>query len=73
MFCPLGEELDVELFRVFLGMIEEWEVPMILERYRLIEADAIYSCMEKAEASAVLGGYLKRAYFDYRKATKFLH
>jgi hypothetical protein len=47
---PLGKELDVELFNVFLGMTEEWEVPMILEQYRLIdesEADAFYS-MEKA-------------------------
>jgi len=47
---PLGKELDVELFNVFLGMTEEWEVPMILERYRLIdsEADAFYS-MERQQ------------------------
>jgi hypothetical protein len=74
---PLGKELDVDLFNVFLGIIEEWEVPIILERYGLIdesEIDALYS-METAEAdaSAVLSGYLKRAYFEYRKATKFLH
>jgi hypothetical protein len=56
-------------------MIEEWEVPIILGRYGLIddsEADAFYS-METADASAVLSGYVKRAYFEYRKATKFLH
>jgi hypothetical protein len=73
---PLGKELDVELFRVFLGMIEEWEVPMILEQYRLIdesEADAFYSMEKEADASAVLSGWVKRAYFVYRKATKFLH
>jgi hypothetical protein len=30
--------------------------------------------MEKAaDASAVLSGYVKRAYFVYRKANKFLH
>ena len=52
---------------------------MILEQYRPIhksEADAIYSRMEKADAAdagAVLSGYVKRAYFDYRKANKFLH
>jgi hypothetical protein len=72
---PLGKELDVDLFFVFLGMMEEWEVPMILERYGLLddsEADAFYS-METADASAVLSGYVKRAYFEYRKATKFLH
>ena len=51
---PLGKELDVELFRVFLGMIEEWEVPMILEQFRLIdasEADAFYSMEKAADAS----------------------
>jgi hypothetical protein len=72
----LGKELDVDLFNVFLGITEEWEVPMTLERYGLIdnsEADAIYSRMEKADAGAVLGGYVKRAYFDYHKATNFLH
>ena len=35
---PLGKELDVDLFFVFLGMMEEWEVPIILERYGLIDA-----------------------------------
>ena len=73
---PLGKELDVELFNVFLGMTEEWEVPMILEQYRLIdesEADAFYSMEKAADASAVLSGWVKRAYFVYRKATKFLH
>jgi hypothetical protein len=73
---PLGKELDVELFNVFLGMTEEWEVPIILEQYRLIdesEADAFYSMEKAADASAVLSGYVKRAYFVYRKANKFLH
>ena len=74
--ASLGKELDVELFNVFLGMTEEWEVPMILEQYRLIdesEADAFYSMEKAADASAVLSGYVKRAYFVYRKANKFLH
>jgi hypothetical protein len=73
---PLGKELDVQLFEVFMGLFDEWEVPMILEHYRLIdeaEADAIYARMDKADAESVLSGYVKRAYFDYRKATKFLH
>jgi hypothetical protein len=73
---PLGKELDVDLFNVFLGMTEEWEAPIVLERYRLIdesEADAFYECIKDADASAVLSGYIKRAYFEYRKATKFLH
>ena len=73
---PLGKELDVELFEVFMGLFDEQEVPMILEHHRLIEeseVDAIYACMSEANAERVLSGYVKRAYFDYLKATKFLH
>jgi hypothetical protein len=73
---PLGKEVDVELFEVFMGLFDEWEVPIILEQYRLIdesEADAICARMSKDNAESVLRGYVKRAYFDYRKASKFLH
>jgi hypothetical protein len=73
---PLGKELDVELFEVFMGLFDGQEVPMILEYHRLIdesEVDAIYARMSEANAECVLSGYVKRAYFDYRKATKFLH
>jgi hypothetical protein len=73
---PLGKELDVDLFQVFMGHWDEWEVPTILERYRLIdesEADGILERMTEANAERVLSGYVKRAYFNYRKATKFLH
>jgi hypothetical protein len=55
---------------------DEQEVPMILEHHRLIdesEVDAIYARMSEAKAESVLSGYVKRAYFDYRKANKFLH
>jgi len=74
----LGKELDVDLFGVFLGLFEEWVVPSILERYRLIdepEADDICERMfeDNADAESVLSGYVKRAYFDYRRAAKFLH
>jgi len=71
---PLGKELDVDLFQVFMGLWCEWEVPMILQDYHLIdesEFDAI--CQSEADAESLLSGYVKRAYFDYRKATKFLH
>jgi hypothetical protein len=73
---PLGKELDVDLFEVFMGVWDAWEVPSILEDYRLIdgsEVDAIYARMDKGDAESILIGYVKRAYFDYRKATKFLH
>jgi hypothetical protein len=76
-YTPLGKEVDIELFEVFLGSWDPWEVPMILEDYHLIEeaeADALYARMDnKADAESTLIGYVKRAYFDYRKATKFLH
>jgi hypothetical protein len=73
---PLGNELDVDLFSVFMGHWDEWEVPMILEEYHLIdksEADLIYENMTEANAERVLSGYVKRAYFDFRNAAKFLH
>jgi hypothetical protein len=73
---PLGKELDVELFQVFMGLWDAWEVPIILENYCLIddsEVDVIYARMDRADAESVLSGYVKRAYFDYRKASKFLH
>jgi hypothetical protein len=72
----LGKELDVELFEVFMGLIYEWDVPVILEQYCLIddsEADDIYTRMSDTNAETVLSGYVKRAYFDYRKASKYLH
>ena len=73
---PLGKELDVDLFQVFIGLFCEWEVPSILENYGLLsesETDAILERMTEANAERVLSGCVKRAYFDYRNATKFLH
>jgi hypothetical protein len=71
---PLGKELDVDLFRAFMGLWYEWEVPLILEEYGLInesEFNAIIECTSEADAERLLSGYVKRAYFDYRKASKF--
>ena len=73
---PLGKELDVDLFQAFMGLWVEWEVPLILEEYGLLnesEFDAIIECTSEADAERLLTGYVKRAYFDYRKAAKFLH
>lgn len=69
---PLGKELDIDLFSVFLGIHWEGEIPGILEEYRLLdasEADVICERMSEANAKSVLHGYVKRAYLDYRKAT----
>ena len=74
---PLGKELDVHLFEVFMGLWGElWDVPFILEEYGLLDEsafDAISECTSEANAERLLSGYVKRAYFDYRKAAKFLH
>jgi hypothetical protein len=73
---PLGRELHLDLFQAFMGVINEIEVPLILEEYGLIdesEFDAICECTSQANAESLLSGYVKRAYFDYRNATKFLH
>jgi hypothetical protein len=76
-YTPLGKELNVELFEVFMGLWGElWDVPFILEEYGLLsesEFDAIGECTSEADAERLLSGYVKRAYFDYRKAAKFLH
>ena len=66
---PLGNELDVDLLQVFMGIICEWDVPIILEEYGLLheaEFDAILECTSDADAKSLLDGYVKRAYFDYR-------
>ena len=76
LYTPVGKDLDVKLFEVFIGLWDEWDVPFILEEYGLLdesEFDAISECTSEANAERLLSGYVKRAYFDYRKAAKFLH
>ena len=74
---PLGKELDVDLFEVFMGIKWKCDVPIILAEHGLLnesEFDAItINASSKVDAETLLSGYVKRAYFDYRKATKFLH
>src|SRR5262249_13086892 len=76
-YTPLGKELDVELFEVFVGLIAEWDAAMILAEHGFIdESEFDFICMRlaaKADGDLVLKGYVIRAYFAYRKATKFLH
>ena len=67
---------DRETYSAVKRKLIEWDVVTILEDYRLIDAsdaDVIYARMSNDNAESVLTGYVKRAYFDYRKATKFLH
>jgi hypothetical protein len=58
-----------------MGVMHEWDVPITLEEYGLLnesEFDAITES-SKVDAETLLSGYVKRAYFVYRKATKFLN
>ena len=54
---PVGKELDVDLFAVFIGLFDTWEVAYILEHHRLIderESDGICARMSmKANAEFV--------------------
>ena len=74
---PLGTELDIDLLLVFRGLFEVSEVPLILEHYGLIdepERDSLLECMSMdANPEFILFGFVRRAYFDYRKAGTFLH
>ena len=76
-YTPLGKELNVELFEVFMGLWGElWDVPFILEERDLLnesEFENIIESMSEANAERLLSGYVKKAYFEYRKAAKFLH
>jgi hypothetical protein len=76
-YTPLGMELDLDLFEVFMGLFDEWEVPLLLNHYGFIdecEADDLYARMsEKVSPEAVLVRHVRRAYLDFGKATKFLH
>jgi hypothetical protein len=65
---PLGEQLDVDLFQVFMGRCYEWEATLTLKEYGLLsesEVDAIFECASEVDAESLLNGYVKRAYFDY--------
>ena len=73
----LGRELDIELFEVFLGLIDVWDVPLVLYHYGLIDAregESLHDCTSaNADPEFVLFGYVRRAYFEYHKATGVLH
>src|SRR6478752_5024789 len=48
---PLGKELDLDLFLVFMGHWDECDIPSLLKEYGLIdesEFDAILECTSEA-------------------------
>jgi hypothetical protein len=65
----LGKELQMPLMRAFLGLWCEWEVPMTLYDYGLIDKvdeDQIYFELgENCEPDRVLRPWVRRAYVDY--------
>ena len=38
---PLGAELNIDLFEVFMGLFDAYEVPSILERYGLMDRSEV--------------------------------
>src|SRR6516164_3810958 len=43
---PLGKELDVDLFQVFMGVICPWDVPMTLKEHGLLTKSEFDSILE---------------------------
>ena len=74
---PLGRELHSHLLMVFLGLWDEWEVPMILQDYGVIddlECEAIWGFLGAGrDAEAVLKKYVRKAYFAHYKRTELLN
>jgi hypothetical protein len=74
---PLGAVVNVEVYEVFIGLFDEVEIPNLLCHHGLMDetlVDDIYARIENGKgAETLLRGYVKRAYFDYHKATKYLN
>jgi hypothetical protein len=61
----LGEALKIRLLSVFMGIWDEFDVPMVLEREGLIEsADEIYA-IETDDLEALLKPIVQQAYLDF--------
>jgi hypothetical protein len=73
----LGVELNTHLYEVFAGMWDEGEIPNILCDYGLIDKalwDGLYDRLEMgADPEIILRDVVRRAYFDYHEATKYVH
>ena len=62
---------------VFLGLWDEWEVPIILQHYGVIddlECEAIWGFLGAGrDVEAVLKKYVRNAYFAHYKRTELLN
>ena len=65
----LGEQLNVDLHQVFMGLWCEGEVPLLLEEYGLIDGDTrdqLYQALgHGADPTDLLRPVVQQAYWDY--------
>ena len=65
----LGIELELDLVMVFVGLWDEWEMPIILERYGLIDEtdeSRIYDLLETcSDPEQLLRPIVRKAYRDH--------
>jgi hypothetical protein len=73
---PLGSELHLNLIKVFMGLWDEWEIPMILEDHGLIddlEAEHMLDLLGAGgDPEVALKENVREAYVKYQKTTKLL-
>ena len=74
---PLGSELHLDLLIVFMGLWNEWEIPMILEDHGLIddlEAQHMQDLLQAGrDPEIALKEYVREAYLKYYKTTKLVN
>ena len=72
----LGNELNMDLVMVFIGLWDEWEMPIILERFGLIdETDElrIYELLETcSDPERLLRPIVRKAYRDHYNPSRLL-
>jgi hypothetical protein len=74
---PLGRELHLDLLMVFMGLWDQWEIPMILEDHGLIDALEAEHMQDLLQAGhdpeLALKEYVREAYLKYYKTTKLVN
>lgn len=67
----LGKAVHVNLFMAFIGLLYEWDIPMLLEDFGLLdedEVDAFYEGLEDdddVDPEHVLRPLVQKAFFKY--------
>jgi hypothetical protein len=74
---PLGEELNLDLLMVFMGLWNEWDMLYVLERFGLIDksqSEAMFDLLSQGiDPESVLRGPAQQAYHDYYNPSKIRH